>query len=59
MAQTCSGKEVGREDTREKEEEADVVWCGVMWCDVVCCVETRDGRDSLLQGQLLNTFLFL
>ena len=34
MAQTCSGEEVGREDTREKEEEeADVMRCGVVWCD--------------------------
>ena len=29
------------------------MWCGVVWCGVV----TRDGRDSLLQGQLLNTFI--
>ena len=35
-----------------------VVWCGVVWCGVVWCgVETRDGRDSLLQGQLLSTFI--
>ena len=34
-----------------------VVWCGVVWCGVVWCgVETRDGRDSLLQGQLLKNF---
>ena len=45
MVQTCSGEEVGREDTRE--EEADVMRCGVVWCDV----ETRDGRD---QGHLLS-----
>ena len=37
MAQTCTGEEVGREDTREKEEEADVMRCGVVWCGVVWC----------------------
>ena len=47
MAQTCSGEEVGREDTREKEEEeADVMrcgvlWCGVVWCGVVWCGDKR------------------
>ena len=45
MAQTCSGEEVGREDTREKEEEeADVMRCGVVWCGVVWCgVQEMEG----------------
>ena len=41
--QTCSGEEVGREDTREKEEEADVMRCGVVWCGVMRCGVMRCG----------------
>ena len=56
MAQTCSGEEVGREDTREKEEEeADVMRCGVVWCGV----ETRWKGESTPRTASKHVFLFL